>query len=374
MKNKTIYLLISSALFAGTAHAAEVFNKDGNKLDIYGLVSGEHYFSNDPSMDGDQTYVRLGFRGETQISDNLTGYGQWQSQFDASDAESQDSTPKTRYGFAGLKFGDYGSFDYGRNRGVLYDSLGFTDMQPEFDGMTYGSDQFMFSRANGVATYRDSGFYGLINGLDIAIQYQGKNDGGGEPGVRSVLRQNGDGYGMSATYNIGAGVSVVGAMSSADRTIEQNSRTSGIMGNGKRAEAYSGAIKYDAHNIYLGAMYTQSYNASRFGSISDDSAYGYANKSQIMEFYASYQFDFGLQPFISYDVNKGKDLGRSASGRNYGDQDLIKYVDFGATYYFNKNINMFVDYMVNLVDENSFTREAGISTDDVTAVGIVYQF
>jgi outer membrane pore protein C len=29
--------------------------------------------------------------------------------------------------------------------------------------------------------------------------------------------------------------------------------------------------------------------------------------------------------------------------------------------------------MVNLVDENSFTCEAGISTDDVTAVGIVYQ-
>ncbi|WP_223240188.1 porin OmpC [Citrobacter gillenii] len=374
IKHKLMSLAMSSVFLAGAAHAAEVYNKDGSKLNITGLISGERYFSQDPGMDGDQTYVRLGFRGETQISDKLTGYGQWQSQFDANNPESQSSTPRTRYGFAGLKFGDYGSLDYGRNRGVLYDSLGFTDMQPEFDAMTYGSDQFMFSRANGVATYRVSGFYGLIDGLDIAIQYQGKNDGGGEPGVRSVLRQNGDGYGMSATYEIGAGVSVVGAMSSANRTIEQNSRTSGIMGNGNRAEAYSGAVKYDANGVYLAAMYTQSYNASRFGSISDDSAYGYANKSQIIELYASYQFDFGLQPFVAYNVNKGKNLGRSASGQNYGDQDLIKFVDFGATYYFNKNINVFVDYMINLVDENSFTREAGISTDDVTAVGVVYQF
>jgi len=30
--------------------------------------------------------------------------------------------------------------------------------------------------------------------------------------------------------------------------------------------------------------------------------------------------------------------------------------------------------MVNLVDEDRFTREAGINTDDVVAVGVVYQF
>jgi outer membrane pore protein F len=28
--------------------------------------------------DGDQTYARIGFKGETQINDQLTGYGQWE--------------------------------------------------------------------------------------------------------------------------------------------------------------------------------------------------------------------------------------------------------------------------------------------------------
>ncbi|QSW33619.1 porin OmpC [Leclercia pneumoniae] len=373
MKINQLSMLISAAMLCTTAHAAEIYNKDGNKLDLYGLVSAEHYFSNSSNNDGDQTYMRLGFRGETQVNEQITGYGQWQMHIDATKSEGESNNPRTRYAFAGLKFADYGSIDYGRNKGVVYDSLAYTDMQPEFDGMTYGSDQFLFSRTNGVLTYRNTDFFGLVDGLNVALQYQGKNDGGGEPGVRDVLRQNGDGFGASVTYDIGAGFSVAGSMMSSDRTNEQNT-AAGIMGRGKRAEAYSGAIKYDANNVYLAAMFTQAYNASRFGSRSSDSAYGYANKSQIMEFYAGYLFDFGLQPFVAYDVLKGKNLGRAVSGNTYGDEDLIKYVDFGATYNFNKNINVFVDYMVNLVDEDRFTREAGINTDDVVAVGVVYQF
>jgi outer membrane pore protein C len=231
MKINQLSVLIGAALLATTAHAAEIYNKDGNKLDLYGLVSAEHYFSDNDSSDwnGDQTYMRLGFRGETQVNDQITGYGQWQMHINANGAESESNNPRTRYAFAGLKVKDYGSIDYGRNKGVLYDSLGYTDMQPEFDGMTYGSDQFMFSRANGLLTYRNTDFFGAVDGLDFALQYQGKNDGGGEPGVRDVLRQNGDGFGASITYDIGAGFSIAGSMMSADRSNEQNN-TSGIMG------------------------------------------------------------------------------------------------------------------------------------------------
>ncbi len=45
MKSKVLALLIPApALAAGAAHAAEVYNKDGNKLDLYGKVDGLHYF------------------------------------------------------------------------------------------------------------------------------------------------------------------------------------------------------------------------------------------------------------------------------------------------------------------------------------------
>ena len=66
---------------AGAANAAEIYNKDSNKLDLYGKAVGLHYFSDDDSKDGDQTYARLGFKGETKINDQLTGYGQWEYNF-----------------------------------------------------------------------------------------------------------------------------------------------------------------------------------------------------------------------------------------------------------------------------------------------------
>ncbi|BEK75257.1 hypothetical protein EATA6166_31490 [Enterobacter asburiae] len=69
MKVKVLSLLVPALLVAGAANAAEIYNKDGNKLDLYGKVDGLHYFSDDKSADGDQTYMRLGFKGETQVND-----------------------------------------------------------------------------------------------------------------------------------------------------------------------------------------------------------------------------------------------------------------------------------------------------------------
>ncbi len=84
---------------------------------------------------------------------------------------------------------------------------------------------------------------------------------------------------------------------------------------------------------------------------------------------AQYQFDFGLRPSLAYLQSKGKNL-----GRGYDDEDILKYVDVGATYYFNKNMSTYVDYKINLLDDNQFTRDAGINTDNIVALGLVYQF
>ncbi len=328
MKVKVLSLLVPALLVAGAANAAEVYNKDGNKLDLYGKVDGLHYFSDDKSVDGDQTYMRLGFKGETQVTDQLTGYGQWEYQIQGNSAENENNS-WTRVAFAGLKFQDVGSFDYGRNYGVVYDVTSWTDVLPEFGGDTYGSDNFMQQRGNGFATYRNTDFFGLVDGLNFAVQYQGKNGSVSGEGMtnngRGALRQNGDGVGGSITYDY-EGFGIGGAISSSKRTDDQNSPL--YIGNGDRAETYTGGLKYDANNIYLAAQYTQTYNATRVGSL----------------------------------------------GRGYDDEDILKYVDVGATYYFNKNMSTYVDYKINLLDDNQFTRDAGINTDNIVALGLVYQF
>lgn len=290
MKRNILAVVIPALLAAGAANAAEIYNKDGNKLDLYGKVDGLHYFSKDKGNDGDQTYVRFGFKGETQITDQLTGYGQWEYNVQSNHSESQGTEgTKTRLGFAGLKFADYGSFDYGRNYGVLYDVEGWTDMLPEFGGDTYtNSDNFMTGRTNGVATYRNNNFFGLVDGLNFALQYQGKNQNDG----RDVKKQNGDGWGISSTYDIGEGVSFGAAYASSNRTDDQKLRSNE---RGDKADAWTVGAKYDANNVYLAAMYAETRNMTPFGGgdftntcAASEKCGGFASKTQNFEVTAQY--------------------------------------------------------------------------------------
>ncbi|EKH4408030.1 porin OmpC [Escherichia coli] len=360
MKKLTVAIsaVAASVLMAMSAQAAEIYNKDSNKLDLYGKVNAKHYFSSNDADDGDTTYARLGFKGETQINDQLTGFGQWEYEFKGNRAESQGSSKdKTRLAFAGLKFGDYGSIDYGRNYGVAYDIGAWTDVLPEFGGDTWTqTDVFMTGRTTGVATYRNNDFFGLVDGLNFAAQYQGKND------RTDVTEANGDGFGFSTTYEYeGFGVGATYAKS--DRTNNQVIYgNNSLNASGQNAEVWAAGLKYDANNIYLATTYSETQNMTVFGNNH------IANKAQNFEVVAQYQFDFGLRPSVAYLQSKGKYLGA------WGDQDLVEYIDVGATYYFNKNMSTFVDYKINLIDKSDFTKASGVATDDIVAVGMVYQF
>ncbi|EPR9701539.1 porin OmpC [Citrobacter freundii] len=393
MKRKVLALLLPALLAAGAANAAEIYNKNGNKLDLYGKVDGLRYFSDNPGDDGDQTYARLGFKGETQINDMLTGYGQWEYNIKANGTEGDKGDSWTRLAFAGLGFAENGTFDYGRNYGVVYDVEAWTDMLPEFGGDTYTqTDVYMLGRTNGVATYRNKGFFGQVDGLNFALQYQGNNEGSsvGQEGSgnsenRKLAKENGDGFGMSTSYDFDFGLSLGAAYSSSDRTDDQVARgyQDGMnkrnnYAGGETAEAWTVGAKYDANNVYLAAMYAETRNMTYYGGGNGEGNGGIANQTQNFEIVAQYQFDFGLRPSIAYLQSKGKDLGGqevSHGNWRYVDKDLVKYVDVGMTYYFNKNMSTYVDYKINLLDEDdSFYESNGIATDDIVAVGLVYQF
>ncbi|ATX59739.1 porin [Escherichia coli] len=267
--------------------------------------------------------------------------------------------------YAGLKISEFGSLDYGRNYGVGYDIGSWTDMLPEFGGDTWSQkDVFMTYRTTGVATYRNYDFFGLIEGLNFAAQYQGKNertDNGHLYGA-DYTRANGDGFGISSTY-VYDGFGIGAVYTKSDRTnAQERAAANPLNASGKNAELWATGIKYDANNIYFAANYAETLNMTTYGD-------GYiSNKAQSFEVVAQYQFDFGLRPSLAYLKSKGRDLGR------YGDQDMIEYIDVGATYFFNKNMSTYVDYKINLIDESDFTRAVDIRTDNIVATGITYQF
>ncbi|MFK8878137.1 porin, partial [Enterobacter sp. BB-069-C-ECC] len=229
-----------------------------------------------------------------------------------------------------------------------------------FSGMTWAnySDNFMTGRTTGVLTYRNSDFFGLVDGLSLGLQYQGKNE------RTDVRTANGDGFGTSLGYEFGEGFGLIGAYSNSDRTNLQT-----LDDKGEKAEAWAVGAKYDANNIYLATTYAETRNMTREADGS------FANKTQNFEVIAQYQFDFGLRPSVSYVQSKGKNLSQRGTFSG-GDADLQKFVELGATYYFNKNFNIYVDYQLNLIDDTDYSRSVGIvnGKDDQVAMAVTYQF
>ncbi|RLR17369.1 porin [Sodalis-like symbiont of Bactericera trigonica] len=371
MKLQHLSVLVSAMVMAGSAGAAEVYNKDGNKLDLFGKLNGMRYMSSDDAKNGDRSFVRYGFNGEARLGEGITGFGTWEQEVGLSHAESEGAKSNfTHLGFAGIKFADAGIIDYGRNYGVLYDVGAWTDTMPAFGGDTTVTDNFMTGRANGVFTYRNTNFFGMVNGLNFALQYQGKNDTKkDEKDGRGLKEANGDGYGLSVNYYLGDGVSAGAAYTSSNRTLAQRMSNSARNRNkDKRAESYSLGLKYDAANLYMAALYSETRNMMPYGEFSGQAKHGFADKAHNLELVAQYALDFGLRPSVGYLQSRidGDYQGKS--------QTIKKYLEVGASYSFNKNMLTFIDYRINLLSKNDFTRDTQISTDNILAMGITYIF
>ncbi|WP_350316769.1 porin [Pectobacterium aroidearum] len=360
MKRNILAVVIPALLVAGTANAAEIYNKDANKLDLTGRVHAGYKFANQDADNEDNTNARLGFKGQTQITSDLTGYGRFEYQFDGNSTEDSlsSSDNKTRYAFAGLKFADFGSFDYGRNLGVAYDGLSYTDVLPE-NGGDSGVTDTLTGRIGNAATFRTTNLFGLVDNLGFGLQYVAKD----ETSSPNISRSHGDAWATSLSYDTDFGVGVIGSYGAYDRTNTQQTATVGA--RGERADVWSTGLKYDANNVYLAAIYGEASNFYRINS-----ANGIADKSQIFEVVAQYNFDFGLTPTLAY-VSR-KDKVNTAGATNTGRNDYaVKYASVGATYAFNKNFSTYVEYDISLIKKDN---QYNLPNNDTVDVGVIYQF
>lgn len=373
-KTKIVLLVPLIYMTLNQAYSAEIYNKDGNKVELWGKLNALHYFSDNNGVDGDETFFRMGINGDTQISDITDGYGQWEYQIKAQNPENSNAHNSwTRLAFAGLKIDGIGSLDYGRNYGVLYDIGAWTDILPEFSGDTYNvTDNFMTGRTNNVLTYRNHNIFG-VNALNLTLQYQGKNGGESETNNgRSVKNQNGDGFGVSGNYEVIPSLSVGASWASSSRTQEQEE-----VAPGNKAQAWNIGIKYDDGHTYLAAQYAETHNLTPFGNFGNivEGKYtsaSFAKKTQATEIIAAYNFDSGLVPYISYRISKAKNT--EINGNQYGSNNIVNYADIAIAYNFNKNMKTYVDYKINLLKKNDFIEHTKISTDNIMAISLMYKF
>lgn len=247
--------------------------------------------------------------------------------------------------------------DYGRNYGVVFDALSFTDKLPKSGADSAYFDTFMSSRISGALTYRNTDFFNLIQGVNLALQYQSKNE------RENIHHANGEGYGASVTWLLDNGVGFVGTYATHKRTSLQNTSP---YGNGHQADTWAAAVKYDANSVYLAALLGKRHNSAPINVTVDDiKVPGFANASQNMELVAQYQFDNGFRPSLGYVSSKARGI------EGVGDAYLFNYISVGFFYYFNANANIYADYKVNLIKADNPLH---IASEDILAVGLNYQF
>ncbi len=196
---------------------------------------------------------------------------------------------------------------------AIYDVEAATDMLVEWggDGWNY-TDNYMTGRTNGVATYRNSDFFGLVDGLSFALQYRGKTT----MTVRFASRM----ATASAPQPPTRSTTVSHCLQATPALTVASIRKLTAMATKPKPAT---SAKYDANNIYAAVMYSQTYN------MTPEEDNHFAGKTQNFEAVVQYQFDFGLRPSIGYVQTKGKDL-QSRAGFSGGDADLVKYIEVGT--------------------------------------------
>ncbi|MFQ1016160.1 porin [Gilliamella sp. BG7] len=390
MKRNLLAVAIPALLVAAGANASiEVWNKDGNKVDFYGRVKAANNITDRGQKgEGDDTSARLGMSGQTQITDSVTGYGRWE--YEAKAGKNSDN--EVRYAFAGLNFGDLGSFDYGRNDGVLKAITAYTDVLPQFGGDAANNDWNVLSaRTKAVATYRNNNFFGLTDDISFALQYADNGDNAATIDsklAKEELDEDGDdesreAYGANVQWRIfdtgltwGAGYAQTAGKSAYEPA------------ESKRVKTWTTGIKYDNYNLYLAANYFQS-KFNTWNNRTDGHKYK-DPKIKGVELVAQYGIDLEvgrLTPSLAYVQHKVDDGHFYLDAESHkADRNLVKYVSLGATYDLNKNFSAIIEYKFNLLKkydigaaENTVRESNGRhlykpGTKDVFGVGLIYQF
>ena len=381
MKRNLLAVAIPALLVAAGANASiEVWNKDGNKVDFYGRVKAANNITDRGQKDeGDDTSARLGMSGQTQITDSVTGYGRWEYEAKA----GKNSSNEVRYAFAGLNFGDLGSFDYGRNDGVLKAITAYTDVLPQFGGDAANNDWNVLSaRTKAVATYRNNNFFGLTDDISFALQYADNGDNSNDFKEDAVRGESREAYGANVQWNI------------FDTGLTAGAGYAQTSNSDNRQSTWAGGLKYDNYNLYLAANYFQ----SKFKDVVEYSwSNGYTKnadgKVRGFELVAQYGIDLEvgrITPSLAYVQHKVKAdsvhfTDNNVHYRGYGfNSPVAKYVSLGATYDLNKNFSTIVEYKFNLLDrddygaykntKNSRGHGSKPGTKDVLGVGLIYQF
>ena len=283
MKKTLLATAILTGLVSATAGAATVYDKDGTTLKVGGRAEVRGLISD--SVDGtmkDKSRARINFKGQTQITEDLTGFGVMEYEI-----KSGASEVSNRYLYAGLRTAA-GDFSYGRQDTAGVQVSDMTDIASTHSGIQQYIDSAS-DKENNTFLYA-----GEFAGLSVQANFIASDE------------EDQDAYGISALYSTDAGVDFAAAYSDQD---EENQASFGVA--------------YALDDLYLAATYAMGEVAAddEFTSLEIAAQYKVTKELRMIGIYGmaeedvagdtedffavegQYRFNKSLRTFASYKLD-----------------------------------------------------------------------
>lgn len=365
---KTILAVITSSLLASAAHAAVVYDKDGQQVDVYGRAEYdigqiENNDNGDAQNFGGTGTARVGFNGKwaTDYDVSLISKLEWQFKSEQGTADSQEDVT-SRYAWLGFDFGNGVQLTFGHMDSAYVELGDVTDIANWYSGNDEYGMSGIGSRWNDAAkvTYQADGW-----DVRAAVSFDDSEKLDEETSNSATERF---GYANATTdtlYSAAVGYTFqIDDVQSIKPIIAYQGETGKVDGVGD----------YDVAQYALGVGYT--YDAFYFGTTYGQARYHLDNvdedtqKDTIFTVSTSYKVmpDVTLLAgFAQIDPHNGADNGvESRPTGSYG-----KYYWAGAQYNFTPTTKAYVEYKFSqgVVGGDDHTK-----FDNNYDVGLQYNF
>lgn len=340
MKKAVLASAVIAAMASGSSLAATVYSSDGTELKIGGRVEfrGDFIGTSDGaeiegSMD-DSTRARINLKGQTQLSESLTGFGVYEAEHKtgagASNSDNSDTEIENRYMYAGMK-GNFGELSFGRQDMASVIVSDMTDIT-EFSGIQQTIDSSS-DKEDSVIAYSAH----LVEALQLKATFRANDE------------KDEDGYSLAGFYSLPMGLDLGLSFSGADLGTSSGSESQILAGLG---------YTFDA--LYLGASYST-------GDLNDKATGATDKEFTAMEFVAQYQFTDQFSAAALYTNQENE----AANGTKADATDGVEVVGY---YKFNGNFRTYLSYYLNGLTEVKDGNGIVTAGEDTLRLGVRYDF
>ena len=180
--------IIAAAFVSAGAGAAEVYKTDSASLSVYGRVKAEAlngygYQKISAKTDkedhpGFSLTSRLGVSGESKVNDFFSVFGNVIYDLNSEDGIDADDRLKIRFGYVGVRFGEYGELTAGHQLNAAYNALAHVDVFEHFGVAGNGASLDTYGvgaavRQDGIIKFQEDN----LNGFSYAVSYRFRDHG-----------------------------------------------------------------------------------------------------------------------------------------------------------------------------------------------------